>query len=447
MKRPALGPLFGPAFALFCAFRFGDVVNAVTGIWLVPRYVPQDELGAVLPLAQVATALALPLSIVLTPYAKLLNVHAERGERGKVKAMVRDAALAAAIALAAALALVPVFMPAVFRAFGIQDGNLALAIVFSSMIGAVAPVFTETLRALRRFATVSWSSALAPPLRFAVMCVALPFRGLTGYFVGQAAAPAFQSAVAMWDFARRSRGVRRERWWSGDRADFLAYLLPLAVSSVSGNVRGLAESMTLALVPKIESAAWYQLTRFSEIAAYAGLSIVFVLFPVASARHERGDDTRPMLLRAMSLAFLAGAAISATLALAGPRLFASVGFLRPFASFTPWLLPLGLLASARTASACFTTHELACRRFRFLRYAVPIALVETLAVLLLCRGPFRPAWHLSGVFAVMAAGTLATLAGNVLDFLLSRPRQRFQIGRSPCRRPPDLESLRTRARR
>ena len=419
----ALGPVFGPAFALFCAFRVGDVVNAVTGIWLVPKFVPQDELGAVLPLAQVASVIAMPLSVVLTPYAKLLAVHAARGERGKVKAMVRDASIAAAVALAAALALVPCFMPAVFRRFGIADGNLATAIVVSSVAGALAPFFTETLRALQRFAVVSWTAATGPFVRFAAMCAALPFRGLTGYFAGQTAAPAFQSAVAVFDFARRNRGVRAEKWWKGDRAVFLAYLGPLAVSAVAGNLRGLAETMTLSLVPKFESAAWYQLTRFAEIAAYAGLSVVFVIFPVASARHERGAGTRGLLARSMAFSAGAGTAVAAALAVAGPRIFSSVSFLRDFAGYASWLAPLALLSSVRTASACFSAHELACRRFRFLRYTVPIALAEAAAVFLMCRGPaaFSPGqWHIPHVFAVMAAGAVATLLGNVCEFAFFR---------------------------
>ena len=63
--RQRLGPVWGAALLLFVAQRFGDAVNAFIGIWLVPRYIPQKELGAVLPLAQVAMLVAMPLSITL----------------------------------------------------------------------------------------------------------------------------------------------------------------------------------------------------------------------------------------------------------------------------------------------------------------------------------------------------------------------------------------------
>ena len=43
------GDLWWYAALLFMAQRFGDTINMFVGMWLVPKYVPQDELGAVLP--------------------------------------------------------------------------------------------------------------------------------------------------------------------------------------------------------------------------------------------------------------------------------------------------------------------------------------------------------------------------------------------------------------
>lgn len=417
--RSRLGPVWGAALLLFVAQRFGDAVNAFIGIWLVPRYIPGDELGAVLPLTQVAAFVAMPLAILLTPYAKLLNVHAERGEPGKVKAMFRDAALLALAVLLLTLLATPFFFPLVFRHFGIQDGNLALAIIVSAMLGALSPVFTESLRALKRFGVASFLGAVGAPLRLAAMWAALPFRGLTGYFVGQSAGPAFQSGVALWDFLRRHRGVRCERYFREDRRVFLAFAVPLAVSAIVGNLRGMAEMLPMAFVPKIESAAYYQLTRFTEISSYLGLTLVFVLFPIVSSRHERGQDTRRLLQQTMWGSLGLGLAFAAALALAARPLFGAIGFLQPYAGFAGYILPLGALASVRVAGTCFTTHEVACSRFRFLYYSIPIALAETVALRLLVRfGDFE--WRLFHIVAAMAAGTGLSFLGNLLELAFAR---------------------------
>ncbi|MBQ7667114.1 MAG: hypothetical protein IJS46_03875, partial [Kiritimatiellae bacterium] len=308
---------------------------------------------------------------------------------------------------------------------GISNGNLALAIVFSAVLGALVPVFTETMRALRKFAVVSWTNALSPMVRFAAMALLLPVRGLTGYFAGQACVPVFVSATALWNFLRTNRAVRPVSWWRGDRALFLSYIMPLAATSVAGGLCSMAEVLPFAHMPKAESAAWYQLTRFSEIASYMGTAVVFVLFPVASSRHERGEDTLPLLARAMALVLALGTAFSLVLALSGTALFSSVGFLSPYAGFTHWLLPLGILASARTAVGCFAAHEMACARFAFLRYTVPISLCEAAVVWTLCAGAPQcriETWHIGHVYAAMISGAIATLAANALD-MASRKRR------------------------
>ena len=420
--RAWLGPVWWPTLLLFLAMRFGDVVNAVVGLWLVPRFCSGDELRAVQPLVRVAAFVATPLSILLVPYAKLLNVHAVRGEAGKVKALIRDASLLALGVFAVSLAATPFFLRTIFRLWHIENGRLALAIVASSMVGALSPVFTETLRALGRFGVVSFLSVVGPPVRFAAMAVALPLRGLTGYFAGQTAAPALQSGVAAWDFFRRHRGVRAERYWREDRRVFLVYGIPLAIAAVVGNFRGMLETTPLALVPQAESVAFYYLTTFTEIATYVGSTVVFVLFPVVSARHERGQGTRRLLVQSMALTLAGGLAVSVLLALVGAPLLRAVGA-GAHAEQARWFFPLGALAAVRTSSACFTTHEAACGRFRYLWYTIPVSLLEIAGLWLAMRGPdalVLHSWRFAHVFAFMALNTLLSFVLILADMALHR---------------------------
>ena len=86
-----VGDLWWYTALLFVAQRCGDVINMFVGMWLVPRYVPQEELGAVLPLTQFVSLVGLPLGVIAIPFMKYLNLYAEKGEYGKVKALLRDA--------------------------------------------------------------------------------------------------------------------------------------------------------------------------------------------------------------------------------------------------------------------------------------------------------------------------------------------------------------------
>ena len=58
------GDLWWYAVLLFVAQRFGDAINMFVGMWLVPKYVPQEELGAVLPLMSIIFCIRLDIFVV-----------------------------------------------------------------------------------------------------------------------------------------------------------------------------------------------------------------------------------------------------------------------------------------------------------------------------------------------------------------------------------------------
>ena len=77
-----LGELWWYTLVLFIFQQLGAVINAVIGLWLAPKYVTQQELGAVLPLSSVGGLLALPLTILVMPFLKFLSKYMAQGEDG-----------------------------------------------------------------------------------------------------------------------------------------------------------------------------------------------------------------------------------------------------------------------------------------------------------------------------------------------------------------------------
>lgn len=186
-----LGEIWWYTLILFCVQRLGDVINAFVGLWLVPRYVPQEELGAVLPLLQVGGTLGLPLTILLVPFTKFLNTYATRGEYGKVKRLLRDVFVLSVLLFAGTLLYARFFMPLVFERMRVGEGSLGLLIVASGVLGTGSPVFVNALQALKRFRVIAIISLLTASLRLVTMLVCMPIRALSGYFVGQSVPPVF----------------------------------------------------------------------------------------------------------------------------------------------------------------------------------------------------------------------------------------------------------------
>ncbi|HBO99270.1 MAG TPA: hypothetical protein DD637_05495 [Verrucomicrobia bacterium] len=74
---------------LFCACRAADALNAFIGLWLVPSRVSPAELGAVQPLTQFSTLLALPVSVFALVFAREVAVLASKKEFGRLKSLLR----------------------------------------------------------------------------------------------------------------------------------------------------------------------------------------------------------------------------------------------------------------------------------------------------------------------------------------------------------------------
>ncbi len=435
------GPLWWPALLIFTAQRFGDVLNAVAGLWLVPQFVPQSDLGALEPLAKVGAMLGLPIAIIVTPYIKLLNRHATRGELGKVKAMLRDALLFCAAASGVTITAAVLLMPRIFEIVRVESGRLALLIIATSILGALTPIFDGTLRALKRFRTYSAISLIAAPARFVTLLLALPLRGLTGYFTGQASAPILSIGAASLDIFRRfGRNVKCEPYWRENRRLFLLILIPCVLSGATGTLRVTLEMMMIRSLPDIESAAFYHLSRFSEIASYVLNPLVFVLFPIISEKHERGLNTHRMLLQTMGFALATGAVLAVVFAVFGNRLFMLSPIWQPYAPYTRLLGIMTLLAAVRMAVTCFTTHEVACLRFTFLRYTVPLCLIESAIIYAAFRFPAQSGhgnWHLGAVLGFIFSFAVLQLVITLIWLLirLRKPEHRG-AGRAPRENDP-----------
>lgn len=434
-----LGDLWWYTLVMVCAQRFGDVVNMFTGLWLVPRYVPQAELGAVLPLLQVGNVLGLPLMIVMGPFVKYLNTYATHGEYGKVKSLLRDGCVLVFLMFLGAMLYARVVLPPVFERMRVAEGSLGLLIVLSGVVAASAPIATTALQGLKKFRMITYVNLVGAPLRLAAMLVFLPIRGLSGYFVGQTLPTLL--ALGMSFFGLRhvfSRSVRTESYWRTDGKRMLAYLVPFGVFVVLGVMQGAVETFVIRhRLSDLESAAYYMISRFAEAGAYMGSTLIFVSFPLIAERHEKGQSSEHLLWQSMGGTLIVGLLLALVFYYFGAWILGWSEFWRPYAAYSPTMAVLTVVFALRLATACFFNHEMACHRFSFLSY-YSVVLVLELVVLYGLTGyrffsPFIPqAWmtlveafnpcRLPVVLGVMLVFTLLPF-GAVLVHALRRPGQ------------------------
>ena len=378
-----LGDFWWNSLMIFCACRAADLMNAFVGLWLVPKHVEPQELGAVAPLANFANFLAIPVAAFANTFRNELTRLSIAKEFGRLKSLMRGVFAAAAAFLFVSIAAARYVLPAFLESIRIVEGSLGIVIIAASFVSAVAPVYANALQALKKFKTQSLLSIAGAPVRLLTMLAAMPFRALTGYFVGQASTPAF-SIVASVVALRKELSVPAEPYWNRETVKKFSALLALFLSwGVFGGLCGLVESTVVRQkLPDLDSAGYYMATRFSEIASYLYAAIIFAFFPFAAelAHDARARSRLILKSTAVNLAFCSGIAL------------ASFFLARPFLEFLPhgdsysaywWAIPWLIVATGITSlHGFFTTSEIAAGRFAFLKWALPLDLAYAAALLL-----------------------------------------------------------------
>lgn len=368
-----LGDFWWYSVMLFCAYRAADVLNAFVGLWLVPQYISPEELGAVLPLANFANMLALPMAAFANTFRNEVSRLSSRHALGELKTLLKSVFAASGIFLAAALALSHFILPLFLERIRIANGSLGFLILTSALLSSAAPIFTNALQSLKKFREQSMLNIIGAPVRILTMIAAMPFRALSGYFLGQSAPWAF-SIVASVLFLKKELAVKARPYWTGNVVRKFArlFLLFLILGGASCFVT-LAESTILRQrLPDLDSAGYYMVTRFSDISNFLYSAIVFALFPFSAELAAKGKDMRPLVFKAGAATFIFSALIAVPFAFCGKEILALLPNGGQYCAFwwaIPWMIALNAFSGF---SGLYMTSQIAAGRFGFLKWMLPL---------------------------------------------------------------------------
>lgn len=360
----------------------GDFINAFIGLWLVPKYVPAAELGAVLPLTALGGMLGLPISILTIPFMKFLNTYMTRGQYGKVKSLLTDMFVLVIVVFGVVSLASTYLLPFIFERVRVENGSLGVLVILSGTLLAVSPVFAAALQAAKQFNVLAFLGGGGAFVRLTVLLFVLPIRGISGYFVGQIVAVAsgvFVSILILW----RSffRGVRKDAYWRNDSGKIMRYAAWAAIVTATGSLVIFGENFVIRhRLSDFESAGYYMISRFAEIAFYLGTTIATILFPLISEIRERSleghmDAGRRLVLKSTVVALIGGGVFILVLFLLGDRLFGMIPDWRPYRVFKNLMLGLTMIHVLRGAIFCCMNYCLAGSDFTFV---LPFGVINVL---------------------------------------------------------------------
>ena len=383
-----------PAFArsallLFLALRAGDLVNVAAGLWFVPRYVLPEDIGAVLPVSSFATFLALPVFAFAMVMMRESACLYAAGERGKVKSLLRGMFAVFAALLVAFLALAAVVVPRFLGAMRVSDASVGVLAVSAAFLGCLAPVYTDALQALKRFAPLAAVELGGSVVRFLVMLAVMPVKALAGYFAGQVALPLSRiagSALAL----HRDLAVPPSPYWNAAAARriFLAFLAVVAYQATPMAASLVEQTLLRTSLPFEISAGYYMVSRFADFLHYLTFPLMLVMFPYTAEAAQQSRSTRPFVLKCSAVAVAAAAVMSVAYSLWGRELLGLVptgDCYAEYVRYMPWLVLITVLT---TCQVFYTNAEVSAGRYGFLCWLVPLHLAYPALLHLAVKGGY-----------------------------------------------------------
>ena len=377
-----LGDFWWYSLMLFCAMRTADGMNVFVGLYLVPKYVDPTELGAVMPLTQFATCLALPIAVFASTFRnEIVNLAAAR-QFGRLKTLLSGTFIAAGVFLVLAFLVCWLVLPAYLERMRLAKGSLGVLIVLLAFVTSVQPVFNNALQALKKFKATSLIGIVGAPIRLVSMVCVLPLRPISGYFAGQASTPCFGILASVFAL-RRELSVKAEPYWNRDVLRRVARFATFtAIGSVASAIWVLVNTTVLRQrLPELDSAAYYMASRFSEISNFLTMTLLFTMFPFTAGLAREGKSTNPLVIKS-SLAMVAFCIpLAAVFWLWGESI---LGLLphgteyAPYYRIIPWMIGISCLNSF---ASFYTGAEFSAERFGYLWWSVPIFLVFAASML------------------------------------------------------------------
>ena len=374
-----IGDLWWYSLMIFVACRSGDVIQAFIGLWLVPKYIGPDELGAVLPLQQLSGLFAAPLAIIATVFSKYVNTYATRGEYGKVKSFIHDVLLASIGTFLFCIIVAYLVIPHFYERLNVSAGLLTVLILAAGFANNIANLFTSALQGLKKFKTMTIQNLISAPIRLATLLVTMPIRALSGYILGQTTPAATCGLLAAFTIRKDLKDIQADTSWRNDIPEIWHYLIPIAIySGIAMLCAAIQSTVYRQRLPEIESSAYYLLSRFSEIAGYLGGAIMFVLVPLASEAHEKGQDNTRLLHRSIQGTVAVTITLSVIFFLSAEPILNVNSTWSPYSEYANLLSWMTINTGIGIILSTICSYEMACRRFKKVAFVGAMNLTWTI---------------------------------------------------------------------
>lgn len=371
-----LGPFWWHSAAMFLASRISDFMHIAVGLFLVPLYIPEEQLGAVLPLLQLGSFFGVPLAAAAQTTARYITGFRVSEEAGRIRTILRDLMLLSLIVSAVGLLVVIVgqsFFSVRLRFEGYVVPLLVGGII---VVACWRPVLDLANQGLGHYYRITGSVLLTGLSKLVLALLLIPLFALEGYLAMQLLVGVFVCIFLLHGFIPYFKSEVTSVSNRQLIREVGQYFLPILVLGVIMSFQSLMEPWIIRQrLPEVESAAYYVASRFGMIPAYLGGALATFLFPMVSEKHDREEPTSRLQFQVFGLVLGSGIIVTAFFYLSGEWLLHQFSGWRGYTKYSGLLWQTSLIAVMQSIISLYILHESACRRFGFLWVLIPVVLL------------------------------------------------------------------------
>lgn len=399
-----LGPLGWGGALVFVSSRLGDIANLCYK-FLLGRRLSADEFGAFDPIFSFLAILAIPVTILFQTGMKSLSRLEALGKPEQIRSLIGLLGRIAAIGSLLSLALVFLLRDFLLSRLHLETGWILALIAGLSFLAWWDPLYGTILQGVRHYRLLVFNAIFNPTVLIgvgAILILGLTL-GLRGALLARIAASVLSGLVIFYALRHIWVGPRR-RLEEDEWALMRNLLLPMALFTISSTLLFHFDRLLVRNFLTAESGGYAVIVTLGSIPGYFIGSVVFVLFPLASAEHARGQAIRTLHRQALLAGGLVGAGAVLGLAVLSP------GIVRIWnAAYLPYAGQVWLYAAAIGLQGLIlisATIEMARHRYAFL---IPMASLTLLMCGVLYIGRFR--WNLTEILILLILTRALILAG------------------------------------
>jgi O-antigen/teichoic acid export membrane protein len=368
--------IFFHSGVIFIFTQIGTLVGALIGIFVIPKYFSEHELGLVTPVTQYVAVGAMPLAVLSSLIVKFVTKYEANQEWGKLKSIVRDLLLLTLVMLTGFALFFVVSFDVLAVRLGIESRILLVLMLIYLVCAGWLPVMMILLRSLRQFFGLAFVALVMPSSLLVLSLVLIPLYGLNGYLI----ALTFQSLIPLvyfvWLLRRHVFGNSApfERYFS-ECGDILKKYL---VALIAGGALAWAWKFIPPFVIKHfmtdqDAAGYYFVYKLSFIPSYFVAPVMVVLLPILSNRHEHKTSTLTTVKRTMLFTVVVGFLSTVLVQVASPLFFRYLPSWQAYAAYSKYVWPFALIVILTQLNSVLVTDLIAKWCFQHCWYRLPFS--------------------------------------------------------------------------